>query len=95
MKKIEIWIVKALLKAKIGSWIAKLFKGLEGWKTYIALFLLVVIKFLIYSGIIPSLWIDLADEICIALYGVISVSFGDKIKRYWEALKKTGDDVIK
>lgn len=95
MKKVEIWLIKALLKARVGKLIAKLFEKAEGWKTYIALVLLIVIKFLVYSEIIPAAWVDLANEICVALYGVITVSFGDKIKRYWEAIKKTGDEVIK
>lgn len=95
IKKLEGWIIKALLKAKVGGIIAKFFEKAEGYKTYIALLLLIIIKFLIYSEIIPVIWVDLAEEICVALYGVITVSFGDKVKRYWEAVKKTGDDIVK
>jgi len=95
IKKLEGWIIKVLLKAKIGEVIAKFFGKMEGWKTYIALFLLIAIKFCIYSGIIPTIYVDLAEEISVALYGVITIAFGDKVKRYWEAIKKTGDEVIK
>lgn len=95
MKKIESWLITLLLKAKIGEWIAKIFSKLTGWKTYIALVLIIVIKFCIYSGIISVIYVDLANEIVNALYGVATISIGDKIKRYWEAIKKTGDDVIK
>lgn len=94
MKLIESWIIKILIKAKIGEWIGKLFSKLTGWKTYIALILLITLKFALYAGFIPEGYIDIIQEIITALYGVLGVSFGDKIKRYWEAIKKTGDDII-
>jgi len=94
-KKIESWVITALLKAKVGNVIAKFFAKAEGIKTYIALVLLIIIKLAIYLNFIPAIWLDLANEVSVALYGVITISFGDKIKRYWEAIKKTGDDIIK
>ena len=94
-KKIEGWIINILLKAKIGEVIAKLFAGIKGGKTYIALALVIAIKFCIYAGFIPNIYIDVANEIVNALYGVSAVSFGDKIRRYWEAFDKTANEVIK
>jgi len=95
IKKIEGWIIKILLKAKIGEWIGKLFSKLTGWKTYITLILLIALKFALYSGFIPEPYKDIANEVINALYGVLTISVGDKFKRYWEAVKKVGDDIIK
>ncbi len=95
MKKIEVLIIKILLKLRIGKIIAKAFKGVEGYKTYIALILVALLKFFLYSGFIPEIYKDIVNEIINALWGAIAISFGDKIKRYWEAIKKTGDEIIK
>jgi hypothetical protein len=94
MKKIESWIIEVLLKAKIGEIIGRLFSKLTGWKTYITLILLITLKFAIYVGFIPTIYMDIANEAVNALYGALTLSIGDKFKRYWEAIKKTGDDVV-
>jgi hypothetical protein len=94
MKKIESWLIELLLKAKIGEIIGKLFAKLTGWKTYITLILLISLKFAIYGGFIPAIYMDIANEAVNALYGALTLSVGDKFKRYWEAVKKTGDDVV-
>jgi hypothetical protein len=95
LKKMEGWIIGLLLKAKIGEIIGKLFAKLTGWKTYITLILLISLKFAIYGGFIPAVYLDIANEVVNALYGALTLSIGDKFKRYWEAIKKTGDDIVK
>jgi len=94
IKKLEMKLIEILIKAKIGEWIAKLFSKLKGNKTEIALVLFVIIKFCIYSSIIPSQFIPVANKVAESLYPIIAISFGDKVRRYWESLKKVGDEII-
>lgn len=94
MTKIKEWVINILIKAKIGEWIAKLFSKIKGGKTEIGIFLVLAIKFCIYSGIIPAEFIGIAEEIIKAIYGVITVSFGDKIRRFWEASEKSINETI-
>lgn len=94
MKKIESWIITFLLKAKIGKWIGQIFSKLTGWKSYITLLLIAIIKFAIYLGYIPDEFKELANEIIISLYGALTIAVGDKFKRYWEAIKRVTDEVV-
>jgi len=95
IKKLESWLIGILLRAKIGEWVGKVFSKLTGWKTYITLILLISLKFALYSGFIPVVYVDIANEVVNALYGALTISIGDKFKRYWETIKKVGDDVIR
>jgi len=95
IKKIESKLIEMLIKAKIGEWIAKLFYKLKGNKTEIAIILVAIIKFCIYSNIIPSQFVPIANKVVESLYPIMTITFGDKVRRYWESIKKVGDDIIK
>jgi hypothetical protein len=95
IKRVEGKLIEALIKAKIGEWIAKLFYKLKGNKTEIVIILVAIIKFCIYSNIIPSHFVPVANKIVESLYPVMTITFGDKVRRYWESIKKVGDDIIK
>lgn len=94
IKKIEGWLITFLIKAKVGKYIGGIFSKLTGWKSWITFALIVIIKFCIYSGYIPSQFVDLANEIIVALYGALTVSVGDKFKRYVEAGQKALNETI-
>jgi len=92
--KVEGWILNMLLKAKIGGIIGKLFSKMTGWKSVITLILIIAIKVVIYLGVVPASYLGIANEIVTALYGALTISLGDKFKRYYEAVTKAMDDVI-
>ena len=95
MNKVKMWLISMLFKLQVGKWIAILFDKMKGWKTIIATICIVLIKMAIAMGYIPAEYKGLADEILNTLYGVGVVSFGDKVRRWWNALKVVADETIK
>lgn len=95
MSKIKTLIIKLLFKAQLGKWVAKLMESLKGYKTQVGIVIIVIIKLAIKLGYIPVDYIPLAEEVLTGIYGAITVSFGDKVRRWWRAVKETGEEVIK
>ena len=91
MNKIKNWVIKNFAM----KFVAKMFNKLEGKKTYVSVGLLFAIKFALSAGYIPADFIGLAEEIIVFLSGFATVSFGDKVKRNWNAAKEAGDAIVK
>jgi len=95
MEKIKMFFINLLFKAQIGKIIGKLFTKIDGYKTQIGIILVIILKLAIGGGYIPAEYIPIVDEIINGIYGAITISFGDKIKKYWAVIRNVGDEVIK
>lgn len=94
MNKIKMFVINLLFKAQIGKWVGKLFAKMDGYKTQVGIVLVIGLKLAIAGGFIPAEYVPIVEEILNGIYGAITISFGDKVKKYWKAVKDVGDDVI-
>lgn len=94
MSKIKKFFVNLLFKAKIGTYVGKLFSKLDGYKTQIGIVVIIILEVCTYAGLIPQEFKDIVDQILVAIYGAITISVGDKFKKWWYIIKQTGDDII-
>lgn len=94
MGKLKEWFMNVLFKAYIGKVIAFVFEKAKGNKTQLASVLIFLIHMAKNLGYLPDGSEEIAEQVLNILYGIGGVAFGDKIRRWYDAFKKSADAVV-